>query len=259
MAPIHRLSQLSSHLAVATTAASNPRSRLSSLRNYTASTTASDEASATYKVTRKDRAFYPYALDIQSRWADNDQYGHLNNAHYYSLFDTVINAFLIQEAGLDPLKNQEGSAIGVVATSGCDYYSSLSYPDMIEARLAVTKLGRTSVVYRVGIFKKLASAETGSTSGSTVPEIVTTRGSSPSSAGVFSRSALSASLRGPTGPSAAEGETRAVFHPSQIQADAAASGHFCHVFVDQASRRPTPIPAAIRSALELLQVNDNDK
>ncbi|KAG9321366.1 hypothetical protein KVV02_002098 [Mortierella alpina] len=258
MAPIHRLSQLSSHLAVATTAASNPLSKLSSLRNYTASTTASD-AGATYKVTRKDRAFYPYALDIQSRWADNDQYGHLNNAHYYSLFDTVINAFLIQEAGLDPLNNKEGSAIGVVATSGCDYYSSLSYPDMIEARLAVTKLGRTSVVYRVGIFKKLTPAETRSTGDNTVPEVVTTRGSSPTSAGVFSRSASSMSLRGPTGPSTAEGETRAVFHPSQIQADAAASGHFCHVFVDQASRRPTPIPAAIRSALELLQVNDNDK
>ncbi|KAF9948433.1 hypothetical protein BGZ72_009652 [Mortierella alpina] len=257
MAPIHRLSQLSSHLAVATTAASTPLSRLSALRNYTASTTVSGDASATYRVTKRDRAFYPYALDIQSRWADNDQYGHLNNAHYYSLFDTVINAFLIQEAGLDPHNDTEGSAIGVVATSGCDYYSSLSYPDMIEARLAVTKLGRTSVVYQVGIFKKLAPAETRSTAGdNAVPEIVTTRGSSPASAGVFSRSALSMSLRGPTGPSAAEGETRAVFHPSQIQADAAASGHFCHVFVDKNSRRPTPIPAAIRSALELLQVNE---
>jgi len=33
---------------------------------------------------------------------------------------------------------------------------------------------------------------------------------------------------------------------------AAADGHFVHVFVDRASRRPAPIPAPIRAALERL-------
>lgn len=33
----------------------------------------------------------------------------------------------------------------------------------------------------------------------------------------------------------------------------AATGHFVHVFVDRASRRPTPIPEPIRSALARLQ------
>lgn len=32
----------------------------------------------------------------------------------------------------------------------------------------------------------------------------------------------------------------------------AATGHFVHVFVDRASQKPTPIPAAIRAALERL-------
>ena len=32
----------------------------------------------------------------------------------------------------------------------------------------------------------------------------------------------------------------------------AATGHFVHVFVDREQRRPTPIPAALRSALERL-------
>jgi acyl-CoA thioester hydrolase len=32
----------------------------------------------------------------------------------------------------------------------------------------------------------------------------------------------------------------------------AATGHFVHVFVDREQRRPTPIPAALRSALEHL-------
>jgi acyl-CoA thioester hydrolase len=31
--------------------------------------------------------------------------------------------------------------------------------------------------------------------------------------------------------------------------DAAATGHFVHVWVDRASRRPTPVPDSIRAAL----------
>ena len=34
--------------------------------------------------------------------------------------------------------------------------------------------------------------------------------------------------------------------------EAAAEGHFVHVFVDRASRRPTPIPQKLREALERL-------
>lgn len=36
--------------------------------------------------------------------------------------------------------------------------------------------------------------------------------------------------------------------------EAAAVGSFTHVFVERASQRPTPIPAALRAALESLQV-----
>ncbi|XP_040494850.1 uncharacterized protein LOC103659348 [Ursus maritimus] len=39
---------------------------------------------------------YGYFLPIQTRWQDNDQYGHVNNAVYYSYFDTIINHYLIR-------------------------------------------------------------------------------------------------------------------------------------------------------------------
>ncbi|KAF9179345.1 hypothetical protein BGZ51_006996 [Haplosporangium sp. Z 767] len=242
MTSINRLAQISGHLkqsALFNTQTSILSSHL--FRNYTLSSTSSSNANSPYKVTNKDRAFYPYALDIQSRWSDNDQYGHLNNAHYYALFDTVINTFLIQETGLDPHDHNQGNAIGVVAESDCKYFSSLSFPDMIEARLSVTGLGRSSVVYQVGIFKKLVPAD---------ESIQTTPGSSPISAGVFSRAAGSVS-----GGQVAEKETRQVFHSSQIQADVAATGHFRHVFVDKVNRRPVPIPDKIRAGLEVLQVS----
>ena len=37
---------------------------------------------------------YGYFLLIQTRWQDNDQYGHGNNAVYYSYLDTIINQYL---------------------------------------------------------------------------------------------------------------------------------------------------------------------
>ncbi|KAF8978826.1 hypothetical protein BGZ46_006118 [Entomortierella lignicola] len=258
MAPIHRLAQVSAHLHKApisvptgslisntfkyhSIAKTSPITTTASLvRNYTSSSTDSS-----HKVTKKDRAFYPYALDIHSRWADNDQYGHLNNAHYYALFDTVINTFLIQETGLDPHSQSEGNAIGVVAESGCQYFSSLSFPDMIEARLAVIKLGRSSVVYQIGIFKKFTPE-----GNAVIPELKTTRGASPESAGVFSRAATS--VLDPVD----ESNVKNVYHSSQIKGDVAATGHFCHVFVDKVSRRPVPIPEKIRAGLEKLQVRN---
>ena len=31
---------------------------------------------------------------VTTRWRDDDAYGHLNNATYYELFDTAVNAHL---------------------------------------------------------------------------------------------------------------------------------------------------------------------
>ena len=40
---------------------------------------------------------------------------------------------------------------------------------------------------------------------------------------------------------------------AQGEALSAARGHFVHVYVDKATRRPVPLPAALRQALETLQ------
>ena len=37
-------------------------------------------------------ADYAHCVPIQTRWMDNDAFGHINNAHYYSYFDTAILA-----------------------------------------------------------------------------------------------------------------------------------------------------------------------
>jgi len=134
-----------------------------------------------------DLAAYPHRMTIPTRWNDNDVYGHVNNVEYYAFFDTIINAYLIQQGGLDIL---QGDAIGLCAESHCAFTAALVFPEPVEAGLRVGHLGKSSVKYEIGLF-------------------------------------------------GAGGEQ-------------AADGWFVHVFVDRATRRPVPIPDAVRGALERL-------
>ena len=94
---------------------------------------------------------YPHRLEIQTRWNDNDVYGHVNNVEYYAYFDTVINHWLITEGGLDIT---DGEVVGFCAESHCTYHGPLSFPETVEAALRVGHLGRSSVRYEIGIFRR---------------------------------------------------------------------------------------------------------
>ncbi|MEO8814405.1 MAG: thioesterase family protein [Mycobacterium sp.] len=97
---------------------------------------------------------FPVLWPVLTRWADNDMFGHLNNAVYYQLFDTAINGWInTNTAGTvdgDPLTAPE---MGVVAESGCRYFAELGFPDRLGVGLAITRLGRSSVTYRLGVFR----------------------------------------------------------------------------------------------------------
>jgi acyl-CoA thioester hydrolase len=141
---------------------------------------------------------FPVLWPVGTRWADNDMFGHLNNAVYYQLFDTAINAWINTSTGVDPITMP---SLGIVAESGCRYFSELHFPESLVVGLAVTRLGRSSVTYRLGVFRAAPGG---------LPE-----------------------------------ET-----PESPQAQPiTAVGHWVHVYVDRTSRKPVPIPDAIRSLL----------
>ncbi|OWQ48531.1 thioesterase [Roseateles noduli] len=130
-------------------------------------------------------------LPVQTRWMDNDLYGHLNNVVYYSLFDTAVNRYLIEQGALDL---HHGEVIGLVIETHCNFFASLAFPQPVEAGLRVAKRGRSSVRYEIGLF--------------------------------------------------AEGEPLC-----------AARGHFVHVYVDRASRRPVAqLPESYVKALAALEM-----
>ena len=87
------------------------------------------------------RVQYGYWNDIDTRWSDNDCYGHVNNAVYYHYIDSVVNRYLIEAGGLDPAASP---VIGIVVESSCRYRRSFEYPQRIQAGLRVLRLGNSS-------------------------------------------------------------------------------------------------------------------
>ncbi|WP_304112461.1 thioesterase family protein [Mycolicibacterium bacteremicum] len=147
---------------------------------------------------------------VQTRWTDNDMFGHLNNAVYYQLFDTAINSWIGSRAGVDPMA---APWLGVVAESSCRYLAEVAFPSDLVVGLAVTRLGTSSVTYRTGLW----------------------------AAGPDARLAAGPDARLAAGPDA-----RLAAGPD---ARLAAVGSWVHVYVDRQTRRPVPIPDPIRTLL----------
>lgn len=101
-------------------------------------------------IERTRREDYRRFQAISTRWMDNDVYGHVNNVVYYSWFDTAVNRLLVVAGQLDI---HHGKVIGLVAETGCRYFSPTAFPDEIEAGVRVAHVGGSSVRYEVGLFR----------------------------------------------------------------------------------------------------------
>ena len=113
----------------------------------------------TNRPARSTRADYGYWETHTTRWADIDVYGHMNNARYFEIIDTVVNNQLAASTGVDI---RALDAIGVVAEVGCRYFAEVGYPAPVDVGVVVDRLGTSSVTYRVGLFQgddPLAKAE----------------------------------------------------------------------------------------------------
>ena len=95
------------------------------------------------------RSAFARFVPVPTRWMDNDLYGHLNNVVYYSLFDTAVNRYLIEQGALDI---HAGAVIGLVVETHCNFFASLAFPQAVEAGLRVAQRGRSSVRYEIGLF-----------------------------------------------------------------------------------------------------------
>ncbi len=104
---------------------------------------------STSRPQTESRSAFKVFRRIDTRWVDNDVYGHVNNVVYYSWFDTAVNAHLIEKGALDI---HHGETIGLVIETQCNYFAPLAFPQTIEAGIRVAKLGSSSVRYEIGLF-----------------------------------------------------------------------------------------------------------
>ncbi|MCI0752825.1 acyl-CoA thioesterase [Teichococcus vastitatis] len=94
------------------------------------------------------RAEYRFFIEIPTRWADQDAFGHVNNAVYYTYYDTLVASFL---GGVGLNAQQDG--IGVVVETLCRHHSPAYFPDVLSAGLRVGRIGSSSVRYEIGLFR----------------------------------------------------------------------------------------------------------
>jgi acyl-CoA thioester hydrolase len=101
------------------------------------------------------RTHFPVRRSLPTRWEDDDVYGHVNNVVHYALFDTAVNGWLIEASGTDVRRLP---ALGLVVETSCRYLAELRFPETVTAGLAVTRLGTSSVTYRLALFGEHADA-----------------------------------------------------------------------------------------------------
>ncbi|MGH1416491.1 MAG: acyl-CoA thioesterase [Pelagimonas sp.] len=89
-------------------------------------------------------------VSLQTRWADNDEYGHMNNATYLSLFDTALSLWQMQN-GLD-IRGPQALRF-LVVESGCKYHAEIGFPDALTAGLRLAHLGTSSYRVEIGLFR----------------------------------------------------------------------------------------------------------
>lgn len=128
------------------------------------------------------RQDFRFLTTIQTRWSDNDMFGHINNVEYYRFFEMVVVEFLRGPCAMDMLTDPVAT---FAAESLCRFRRPLSWPHPVSGGLVIEHVGNSSVRYGLALF---------------------------------------------------DGDSD----------EAAADGHWTHVFVDRASQRPVPIPAHVR-------------
>ena len=75
----------------------------------------------------------------------------MNNPYYGVLIDSIANQYLIDRCGYQMNRSVQAA---VIVNTYCDYFGSVEYPGEVDVGLRVVKLGKTSVVYEVGVFRK---------------------------------------------------------------------------------------------------------
>jgi acyl-CoA thioester hydrolase len=84
---------------------------------------------------------------LEVRFRDCDAFGHVNNAVYFTYFEQA-RASLWKTLGLAGFRDTDTSGVSVIlARAECDFRAPARFGDVLDVRLALEAIGRTSFTY----------------------------------------------------------------------------------------------------------------
>jgi acyl-CoA thioester hydrolase len=101
------------------------------------------------EATQDTPAVYPYSIEIPTRAVDLDMNGHVNQAVYYSFYETLLVTYLSEVCDFE--SNRDDHMI-FCAENGCRYRRELSFPQLVRAALRVGHIGNSSVRFEMALF-----------------------------------------------------------------------------------------------------------
>jgi len=89
---------------------------------------------------------FKFFIDLDTRWADMDCIGHINNATFLTYIETA-RVKLIEKLGFFELPI-------IMASIKIDYINQLKYPSIMQIGQKISRLGNSSFDILTGIYNK---------------------------------------------------------------------------------------------------------
>jgi acyl-CoA thioester hydrolase len=99
---------------------------------------------------------YPVTVAVSVQWGDMDALGHVNNARYFTWFESARIA-LFERVGLASVGTPTVGPI--LAHTRCDFLAPVTYPAELVAGGRIDRLGTTSFTMGYGIARAAAPGE----------------------------------------------------------------------------------------------------
>jgi acyl-CoA thioester hydrolase len=93
---------------------------------------------------------YPIVVTFPVHWGDLDAFGHVNNARYFTWFESARVAYF---RGIDLVMDRPSALGPIIASGTCDYLRPVTYPMNLAVGARVTSIGNTSFSMAYGLWQ----------------------------------------------------------------------------------------------------------
>jgi acyl-CoA thioester hydrolase len=92
---------------------------------------------------------FAVTLELPVLWGDMDSLRHVNNARYFTWFETARIAYFDRLRGSIPGAGDEPAGLGevgpILASASCDYLRPVVYPGRVTVGVRVSEIGNSSL------------------------------------------------------------------------------------------------------------------